>query len=187
MANRSSIRSGQLLIHRALHGARPERDLRSSGIFARGSSLRAPMSVWFHGIGTVGSAGGAIRGFIILLLRSEFLLSILHYIAQLTSRQQLWPTEAEAACGNSASPAMAQAFVTRIAAALYIVLPRQARRLRLLSAQTRTGKRCAGALANPTAATIAQLVAANGEGSNAHDAPSSASFISRADSQHPLR
>jgi len=75
----------------------------------RGPSLRASMSVWFYGIGAVGSANGAMRVLTILLSGPMFLLSILHYIAQLTSREPVWPTEVEAACGNSASPAMAQA------------------------------------------------------------------------------
>jgi len=75
----------------------------------RGPSLRASMSVWFYGVGAVGSASGAMRGLTILLSGPIFLLSILHYIAQLTSREPVWPTEVEAACGNSASTAMARA------------------------------------------------------------------------------
>ncbi|MFL9869522.1 hypothetical protein PQR67_35580 [Paraburkholderia fungorum] len=75
----------------------------------RGPSLRASMSVWFYGIGAVGSAGGAMRVVTILLSGPIFLLSILHYIGQLTSREPIWPTEVEAACGNSASAAMAEA------------------------------------------------------------------------------
>ncbi|AFT84163.1 DUF6708 domain-containing protein [Paraburkholderia phenoliruptrix] len=75
----------------------------------RGPSLRASMSVWFYGIGAVGRANGAMRVLTILLSGPIFLLSILHYIAQLTSREPVWPTDVEAACGNSESTAMAQA------------------------------------------------------------------------------
>ncbi|WP_176059009.1 DUF6708 domain-containing protein [Paraburkholderia sp. BCC1876] len=75
----------------------------------RGPSLRASMSVWFYGIGAVGSANGVMRLLTILLSGPIFLLSILHYIAQLTSREPVWPTDVEAACGNSASTAMVQA------------------------------------------------------------------------------
>ncbi|MFM0069579.1 hypothetical protein PQQ86_00205 [Paraburkholderia sediminicola] len=75
----------------------------------RGPSLRASMSVWFYGIGAVGSVNVAMRLLTILLSGPIFMLSILHYIAQLTSREPVWPTEIEAACGNSASTAMAQA------------------------------------------------------------------------------
>jgi hypothetical protein len=76
---------------------------------ARGPSLRASISVWFYGLGAVASAGGAMRILTLLVSAPMFLLSILHYIAQLTSREPVWPTEIESACGNTAPQSLAQA------------------------------------------------------------------------------
>jgi len=67
----------------------------------RGPSLRASMSIWFYGLRDIGDASAGLRIFSALLFVPVLLLSLLHYIAQLTSREPVWPEDVEAACGNA--------------------------------------------------------------------------------------
>lgn len=75
----------------------------------RGPSLRASMSVWFYGLRDIGGVNPALRLFTIVLSVPVFVLAVLHYVAQLTSREPVWPADVEAACGNTASQSLAQA------------------------------------------------------------------------------
>ncbi|MFM0758489.1 DUF6708 domain-containing protein [Paraburkholderia strydomiana] len=64
----------------------------------REPSLRNSMSVWFYGLGDIGRTSSALRAFSLVMSGPVFLLSVLHYISQLTSREPVWPPEVKAAC-----------------------------------------------------------------------------------------
>ncbi|CAE6777162.1 MULTISPECIES: DUF6708 domain-containing protein [Paraburkholderia] len=66
----------------------------------RGPSLLASMSIWFYGLRDIGSVNAGLRIFSLILSVPVFLLSVLHYIAQLTCREPIWPEDVEAACDN---------------------------------------------------------------------------------------
>ncbi|MFM0732891.1 hypothetical protein PQQ52_20660 [Paraburkholderia sediminicola] len=66
----------------------------------RGPSLLASMSIWFYGLRDIGGVNAGLRIFSLVLSVPVFLLSVLHYIAQLTSREPIWPEDVEAACDN---------------------------------------------------------------------------------------
>lgn len=67
----------------------------------KGPSLRASLSAWFFGVNDIGQLGHSARLFTFVLSGPLFVMAILHYIAQLTSREPVWPAEIEAACGNA--------------------------------------------------------------------------------------
>jgi len=70
----------------------------------RETSLKNSMRVWFHGLREVGRECAGLRIFALLVSGPVFVLAFLHYIAQLTSRNPVWPADVEAACGNNESP-----------------------------------------------------------------------------------
>ncbi|MDR6202018.1 DUF6708 domain-containing protein [Paraburkholderia graminis] len=67
----------------------------------REPSLRNSIRVRFYGLGAIGRVGMGLRIFTFMISGPVFLLSVLHYIAQLTSREPVWPTDVETACGNT--------------------------------------------------------------------------------------
>ncbi|WP_374709773.1 hypothetical protein [Paraburkholderia graminis] len=75
----------------------------------REPSLRNSMRVWFYGLGDIGRASSALRAFSFVMSGPVFLLSVLHYIAQLTSREPVWPPEVEAACRDTQATPLVRA------------------------------------------------------------------------------
>ncbi|MCX4156281.1 MULTISPECIES: DUF6708 domain-containing protein [Paraburkholderia] len=74
----------------------------------RGPSLRASMSLWFYGLRDIGGVSAGLRIFSLVLSVPVFLLSVLHYIAQLTCREPIWPEDVEAACDNVRAAVVAE-------------------------------------------------------------------------------
>jgi hypothetical protein len=67
----------------------------------REPSLRNSMRVWFYGLGNIGRMSSALRAFSFLIGGPVFILAILHYVSQLTSREPVWPADVEAACADT--------------------------------------------------------------------------------------
>ncbi|WP_232833661.1 hypothetical protein [Paraburkholderia kururiensis] len=51
----------------------------------------ASLSAWFFGLNNIGGIGYSARLFTLVLSGPLFVMAILHYIAQLTSREPIWP------------------------------------------------------------------------------------------------
>ncbi|MFM0168826.1 hypothetical protein PQR33_05685 [Paraburkholderia sediminicola] len=75
----------------------------------REPSLRNSMRVWFYGLGDIGRASSALRAFSFVMSGPVFVLAVLHYIAQLTSREPIWPAEVEVACRDTSAAPLARA------------------------------------------------------------------------------
>ena len=70
----------------------------------KGPSLRASLSTWFFGLGDIGRLGGHARILSVISSGPMFVMALLHYLGQLTSREPVWPAEVKAACEKATPP-----------------------------------------------------------------------------------
>ncbi|WP_321924924.1 DUF6708 domain-containing protein [Paraburkholderia guartelaensis] len=76
--------------------------LRVDRYMPKGPSLKASFSIWFDGFREVGSVAKVLVTFVAL---PAALLATLHYIAQLTSREPVWPDDVQRASASDETSA----------------------------------------------------------------------------------